>query len=97
MKDIKIIFLLIKNRLTIVRYLRGLKFEELRAGISQANISTPAPSPEPIRAAQAAARVNGQVKKVRKTNIIPYIKCLSVSIVQCISEQGKKIYYYGYC
>ena len=28
-------------KLTIVRYLRGLKFEELRAGISQANVVTP--------------------------------------------------------
>ena len=28
-------------RLTVVRYLRGLKFEELRAGICQANMATP--------------------------------------------------------
>lgn len=27
--------------MTIVRYLRGLKFEELKLGISQANVATP--------------------------------------------------------
>lgn len=28
-------------KLTIIRYLRGLKFEELQAGISLANVDTP--------------------------------------------------------
>lgn len=32
-------------KLTIVRYLRGLKFEELCAGISQANLATPSTTP----------------------------------------------------
>ena len=33
-------------RLTVVRYLRGLKFEELRAGICQANMATPTATAE---------------------------------------------------
>ena len=33
-------------KLSIVRYLRGLKFEELQEGITQANIATPS-SPYP--------------------------------------------------
>jgi C-terminal processing protease CtpA/Prc len=47
-------------KLSIVRYLRGLKFEELRAGISAANVATPtAPYPPTLGSAGMMAAAPG--------------------------------------
>ena len=54
-----------KVKLTIVRYLRGLKFEELRAGICQANIGTPSSGAEDQHSA-----------KVCIVAIVNVIKCM---------------------
>ena len=49
-------------RLTIVRYLRGLKFEELCAGISHANVATPT-SPYPSTPTSSLVEVNKSFAK----------------------------------
>ena len=78
-------------QLTIVRYLRGLKFEELRQGISQANVVTPtAPYAQTPLSEVARTFDDSRVSEDTETNLWRKEENqLLLLIVRACKERGK--------